>query len=553
MSMLRLSPLLLSLACAPSLGTLLDPEEGAATDPVVVETAEPALPSAPGVGESTTLVVDATDAEAWVYLSFDGGIVPVVDPMADASWDLRFRRFDVAVNGGVSGAAGHEVAWQEGGGATVPADGWRTDAPDADGDGADELALAEWYDYDEQTHVLTPKDRTWFVRRADGATHALRFLDYYAAAGTPATVAIEFTPLAAGDATGTPALGEGDVDGDGFSVEQGDCNDASEAIGPLAADRAGDGVDADCDGVDGRDADGDGHASLRSGGDDCDDDDGFVRPGAVDVWGDGLDVDCDGVDGVDADGDGSPAVFDCDDTDVTWHPEAVDYAGDGQDRDCDGVDGRDGDGDGIAADWSGGRDCDDTDAWVHPGALDLTVDGVDQDCDGTDAGETTSTGDTGDGGGGADPLPVTTVVTIDASDAVQWQGFSFADGEVTVDRGTPDGWDLALRRFVVEVNGGVSGPGAVEVSVVPGADWDAGPVSPGAWLTDLADADADGEPERAFDDWFLYDVTQHRLAPEDRVYVVRTATGTYDLQFLDYYAATGASGHPSFRWRAHPD
>ncbi len=51
---------------------------------------------------------------------------------------------------------------------------------------------------------------------------------------------------------------------------------------PSGEDQVGDGIDQNCDGIDGVDADGDGFASVASGGDDCDDTNLAAFPGAVD-------------------------------------------------------------------------------------------------------------------------------------------------------------------------------------------------------------------------------------------------------------------------------
>ena len=74
-----------------------------------------------------------------------------------------------------------------------------------------------------------------------------------------------------------------DADGDGaISAVLGgpDCDDYNAAIGPDALDDTVDGIDQNCDRVDGLDADGDGVVASALGGDDCDDDNASVYPGA---------------------------------------------------------------------------------------------------------------------------------------------------------------------------------------------------------------------------------------------------------------------------------
>lgn len=148
-----------------------------------------------------TVTVDATDQVAWVHLDLDSGTeLTPADPSADTAWDLAFRRSNVAANGGASGAGNVAVAWSDAldwSSVAVPdASAFAVDAPDSDdGDALPDFALADWYDYDVMTHVLTPRDRIIVVRSSAGAYFKIRILRYYDTFGTSGRFTLQVAPL----------------------------------------------------------------------------------------------------------------------------------------------------------------------------------------------------------------------------------------------------------------------------------------------------------------------------------------------------------------------
>ncbi len=141
-------------------------------------------------GDSGEIVVDATDYDVWVGLDLDTLSFTGAD---DVAHDLAFKRFEVDLQEGLAAAAVEGVAFEDV--TEVPEEGWRTDEPDADGDGIPEYALADWYDYDKETHTLSPADRIYVVETTEAAAYKLGFVSYYDDAGTPAMITLQVALL----------------------------------------------------------------------------------------------------------------------------------------------------------------------------------------------------------------------------------------------------------------------------------------------------------------------------------------------------------------------
>ena len=210
------------------------------------------------------------------------------------------------------------------------------------------------------------------------------------------------------DCDGVVPADETDDDGDGVTECDGDCDDADANNYPGNAETC-DGADNDCDGAvdEGFDADNDGWTSC---GGDCDDNNPGANPDCPDIC-NGIDDDCDGSidEDFDVDGDGvTTCAGDCDDGDASNFPGNVEVC-DGSDNDCDGSvdEGFDGDGDGVT---TCAGDCDDADGNNYPGNSEV-CDGQDNDCDGAsdegfdqdNDGWTTCGGDCDDNNPGANP------------------------------------------------------------------------------------------------------------------------------------------------------
>jgi hypothetical protein len=129
-----------------------------------------------------------------------------------------------------------------------------------------------------------------------------------------------------------------------------------------------------------------------------------------------------------------------------------------------------------------------------------------------------------------------------------------------IDSYTDESWDFALKRFVLRVNGGDSGPGGVEVATVAGetlADVTAVPAdgefSTDDWFSDACTLNTGplaGEPATALVDWYDYDVDTHLPTPKAEIHVLRRPDGSTIKLDINNYRYQDNSGHYEIEWGA---
>jgi hypothetical protein len=116
-----------------------------------------------------------------IYVDLSGGTtIDVADPFSSASWDLAFENYEIHLNCPL---------WGAGSAAAYPAFYDMTDSTDFEAlteapvlppyfqDQASS-ALTDWYEYDQQTHVLSSRDYVYLLR-VSGALYKVQIQSYY--------------------------------------------------------------------------------------------------------------------------------------------------------------------------------------------------------------------------------------------------------------------------------------------------------------------------------------------------------------------------------------
>jgi len=170
-------------------------------------------------------VIDASDPETYVYFQFgQGTTVTTETPEEDHSWDFALSRTQMRTNSGTSGTGlggavataaktlADVVSAPSGEGCYLAAEGHVCDCemteqectdkpgawtpqcdcptgfmedellplpgPPGAGESSGNPVLADWYDYDMETHVTSPKETAFVLKTASGDFVKLQVLDY---------------------------------------------------------------------------------------------------------------------------------------------------------------------------------------------------------------------------------------------------------------------------------------------------------------------------------------------------------------------------------------
>ncbi len=186
--------------CAEDLSLRLGPDAGNALDGLV---------TIEHVGDGSSQVrLDCKSEARWVHFDLSTGRSFITEDGdaagSEGAWDLAFQRFNIKLNGGVSGEGGVEVAWMDEvdfAEVAAIADNmvFATDSEDSDGDGISEYVMSigdnRWYSYNVMSHVLTPKEIVYLVKGHSGDYFKFAMIEYYDDAGTAGYPKFRWAPL----------------------------------------------------------------------------------------------------------------------------------------------------------------------------------------------------------------------------------------------------------------------------------------------------------------------------------------------------------------------
>ena len=151
-----------------------------------------------------TRIINATSYEDWVYLDLENNLlVDVAQSESSSDWDLGFMRYHIKLNSGIHGPSTvqayvvDEEDFDEFD--DIPQVEYQEDLPDEDDDEIPEYVCSDWYEYNPETHVLTPADRFYVIKNRNDSFYKFQIQSYYNEAGTSGHMTIYWEELHQGE------------------------------------------------------------------------------------------------------------------------------------------------------------------------------------------------------------------------------------------------------------------------------------------------------------------------------------------------------------------
>ena len=146
-----------------------------------------------GTIDATAGGINTSADNPYVYVDLRSNMkvaINDVEARSSTSWDIALKRSSLRTNSGDSGPGNREVAAVQA--ATLaevtaaPTSGYASD-DFATADcmlestiiGEPRSAFGDWYDYDQDTHVVTPKAEVYILQRSNGTRTAFRIKAFY--------------------------------------------------------------------------------------------------------------------------------------------------------------------------------------------------------------------------------------------------------------------------------------------------------------------------------------------------------------------------------------
>jgi len=139
-----------------------DADSDPGQDPEVTCTSKTGLVNTTTDGDGWLTTLDSSDLSGWTCMTFEDG------SQANSDWSLAWQSWTAVMPQGVKGQVidnGDYDALT-----TAPAGGYS---------GANTTLFGDWFNYDPNTHVLTPHPKVYVIKDLDGDYWKLEVTSYY--------------------------------------------------------------------------------------------------------------------------------------------------------------------------------------------------------------------------------------------------------------------------------------------------------------------------------------------------------------------------------------